>query len=141
MTRRTSSASRQSSSRVATTLAHLIIEQSDRVGFSTFDTAERHALRPSTNMAQIIQMTEVLDEVKPVEKTAISGPLLDLANRAGRRGIVIILSDFFVDLDDLEAMALPTLRHRVILTIESELDGVDSDELLTQLVQVWRERA
>jgi len=38
-------------------------------------------------------------------------------------------------------MALPTLRHRVILTIESELDGVDSDELLTQLVQDWRERA
>lgn len=45
-----------------------------------------------------------------------------------------------VDLDDLEAMALPTLRHRVILTIESELDGVDSDELLTQLVQDWRKR-
>jgi MoxR-like ATPase len=46
-----------------------------------------------------------------------------------------------VDLDDLEAMALATLRHRVILTIESELDGVDSDELLTRLIQDWRERA
>jgi len=46
-----------------------------------------------------------------------------------------------VDLDDLEAMALPTLRHRVILTIESELDGVDSDELLARLIQDWRQRA
>jgi len=104
-------------SRVATTLAHLIVEQSDRVGFSTFDTAERHLLRPSTNLAQIVQMTEVLDEIKPVEKTAISGPLLDLANRAGRRGIVIVLSDFFVDLDDLE-QALQRLRydkHEVVL--------------------------
>lgn len=46
-----------------------------------------------------------------------------------------------VDLNDLEAMALPTLRHRVILTIESELNGVDSDELLTRLIHAWRERA
>jgi len=46
-----------------------------------------------------------------------------------------------VDLQDLEAMALPVLRHRVILTIDSELNGIDSDELLTRLVQDWRERA
>ena len=104
-------------SRMAMTLAHLIIEQSDKVGFSTFDTVERHHLRPSTNMAQMIQMTEVLDAVKPREKTSISDPLLTLANRAGRRGIVIILSDFFVDLDDLE-QALQRLRydkHEVVL--------------------------
>jgi MoxR-like ATPase len=46
-----------------------------------------------------------------------------------------------VDLQDLEAMALPVLRHRVILTIDSELNGIDSDELLGRLVQDWRERA
>jgi MoxR-like ATPase len=44
-----------------------------------------------------------------------------------------------VDLDDLQAMALPALRHRVLLTIESELDGIDSDELLTGLIHRWRE--
>ena len=44
-----------------------------------------------------------------------------------------------VDLDDLQVMALPTLRHRVLLTIESELEGVDSDELLSHLIQSWRE--
>ena len=46
-----------------------------------------------------------------------------------------------VDLDDLEAMALPTLRHRVLLTIESELAGVNSDELLSSLIRSWREHA
>ena len=104
-------------SRVAVTLAHLIIEQSDRVSFATFDTVQRDLLLPSTNMAQIIQMTEVLDAVKPVEKTRIGQPLLELADRAGRRGIVIILSDFFVDLDDLE-QAIQRLRyerHEVVL--------------------------
>jgi MoxR-like ATPase len=43
-----------------------------------------------------------------------------------------------VDLDDLEAVALPALRHRVMLTIESELNGVDSDELLSELIRIWR---
>jgi MoxR-like ATPase len=46
-----------------------------------------------------------------------------------------------VDLDDLEAVALPALRHRVLLTIESELDGVNSDELLIRLIRSWREHA
>jgi MoxR-like ATPase len=43
-----------------------------------------------------------------------------------------------VDIDDLEAMALPALRHRVMLTIESELNGVDGDELLSELIRTWR---
>ena len=46
-----------------------------------------------------------------------------------------------VDLDDIEAMALPALRHRVILTMESELNGVNSDELLDHLVRDWRQSA
>jgi MoxR-like ATPase len=46
-----------------------------------------------------------------------------------------------VDVDDLEAVALPALRHRVLLTIESELDGVNSDELLMHLIRSWREHA
>jgi hypothetical protein len=33
------------------------------------------------------------------------------------------------------------LRHRVLLTIESELDGVNSDELLIRLIRSWREHA
>ena len=80
-------------SRAAVTLGHLIIEQTDRVSFTTFDTRERHSLPPSTNLSQIIRITEVLDQVAPVEKTAIGQPLLELADRAGRRGIVIIFSD------------------------------------------------
>lgn len=44
-----------------------------------------------------------------------------------------------VDLDDLEIMALPALRHRVLLTIESELNGIDSDDLLRSIIQSWRE--
>lgn len=43
-----------------------------------------------------------------------------------------------VDLDDLEAVAMPALRHRVMLSIESELEGIDSDELLASQIRSWR---
>ncbi len=37
--------------------------------------------------------------------------------------------------DDVVEIALPTLRHRVILTAEAEVEGHDVDELLTELVR------
>ncbi|OGK85572.1 MAG: AAA family ATPase [Candidatus Rokubacteria bacterium GWC2_70_16] len=40
-----------------------------------------------------------------------------------------------VSLDDLRAMALPALRHRIILNFEGEAEGVDADRLIEQLVE------
>ncbi|MBI4561660.1 MAG: MoxR family ATPase [Candidatus Rokubacteria bacterium] len=40
-----------------------------------------------------------------------------------------------VSAEDLRAMALPALRHRVILNFEGEAEGVDVDDLVGQVVQ------
>jgi MoxR-like ATPase len=45
-----------------------------------------------------------------------------------------------VDLDDLQAVALPVLRHRVLLRLESELDGLDVDTALRTVIDGWRRR-
>ena len=47
------------------------------------------------------------------------------------------LSDgrFNVSVDDLRAMALPALRHRLILNFEGEAAGVDVDDLVSQIVE------
>ena len=47
------------------------------------------------------------------------------------------LSDgrFNVSVDDLRAMALPGLRHRLILNFEGEAAGVDVDDLVGQIVE------
>jgi len=104
-------------SRMAVTLAHLIVDESDRVSLTAFDERVVHALAPSNSLAQIINMGEMLDIVEPVKKTRIGPSLIDLAGRAGRRSIIVILSDFFVDLDDLND-AVQRLRydkHEVVL--------------------------
>ena len=48
-----------------------------------------------------------------------------LALRAGR---------FAVSLDDVKSIALPVLRHRIILNFEGEAEGIDADRLLTEVL-------
>ena len=43
-----------------------------------------------------------------------------------------------VDVEDLAAVALPSLRHRILLRLESELDGLDLDATLASIIDRWR---
>jgi MoxR-like ATPase len=42
---------------------------------------------------------------------------------------------FNVSVEDLRALAAPALRHRIILNFEGEAEGVDTDVLISQIVQ------
>ncbi len=49
-----------------------------------------------------------------------------LALRAGR---------FAVSIDDVKTIALPVLRHRVILNFEGEAEGIEADRLLSEVLE------
>jgi MoxR-like ATPase len=49
-----------------------------------------------------------------------------LALRSGR---------FNVSIDDLKAIALPALRHRIILNFEGEAEGIDGDRLILEVLE------
>jgi MoxR-like ATPase len=49
-----------------------------------------------------------------------------LALRSGR---------FAVSVDDVKAIALPVLRHRIILNFEGEAEGIDADRLLSEVME------
>ena len=57
--------------------------------------------------------------------------------RAARVGAVMA-GRSHVDIDDLAAVALPVLRHRILLRLESELDGLDADATLVSVIDGWR---
>ena len=42
---------------------------------------------------------------------------------------------FHVSADDIRGVALPSLRHRVLLTFEGEAEGVDPDDLIRAVVE------
>ena len=101
----------------ATTLGYSIVRQNDKVSLATFDDRIRGHVPAGNSMAQVIRMTQHLDKVDPVEKTQMADCLTDLTGRMGRREIVMIFSDFFTDLQALEA-ALQRMkynRHEVVL--------------------------
>src|SRR5437762_12261831 len=87
---------------LAMALGYSIIRQSDKVSLFTFDDRVRGMVAPSNSMAQVVRMTEHLDRVQTVEKTGLSRSLTEVARRLGRREIVLILSDIFGDVAELE---------------------------------------
>ena len=104
-------------SQMAAMLGYSVVQQSDKVSLATFDERILGVISPSNSMSQIVRMTSHLDEIEPVKKTNMGACLSELCGRMGRREIVMIFSDFFTDLDELEA-ALQQLRynkHEVIL--------------------------
>ena len=46
---------------------------------------------------------------------------------------------FNVSVEDLKALAVPALRHRVILNFAGEFEGIDTDKLITQVVESGQE--
>ena len=138
----------QYAARMAASLAYAVVRQSDKVSLATFDDRVRGFVPPNNSMAQIVRMTEHLDQIEPVHKTQMPDCLIELAGRMKRREIVVIFSDFFTELNSLEA-ALQRLRyhrHEVVLVeimhhdeLAFEFDGMVKfvgleipDELLTQ---------
>jgi uncharacterized protein (DUF58 family) len=95
----------------AAALAFLVLHQRDAVGLAMFDQEIRQLIRPSSSPTQFKHLLHVMEETTAARKTS-TGPIFhDLAERLGRRGIVVIISDLFDDVDSMLA-GLKHLRHR-----------------------------
>lgn len=97
--------------RAAAALAYLVLHQQDSVGLVAFDREIRSLVRASSNPSHLKEILHVMETVSAERKTS-TGPIFhDLAERLKKRGIVIVLSDLFDDLDSMMT-GLKHLRHR-----------------------------
>lgn len=72
------------------------------------------------------------------ESTALvkgAGPRASIALVRAARANALLRGDHFVLPDDVKAMALPVMRHRVILAADMEIDGQTADSVLQQLLE------
>ena len=53
----------------------------------------------------------------------------------GARAVAALEGREFAVPDDVQEVALPALRHRVILTPEAEVEGRGVDDLLSELIR------
>lgn len=96
---------------VAAALSYLVLKQQDAAGLVTFDTQIRNFVRASSHPAHLKQLCHVMEQT-PAQGESALGPIFhDLAERIRKRGLVVILSDLFDDLESL-FLGLKHLRHR-----------------------------
>ncbi|VTT97679.1 Uncharacterized protein OS=Chthoniobacter flavus Ellin428 GN=CfE428DRAFT_2679 PE=4 SV=1: DUF58 [Gemmataceae bacterium] len=102
---------------LAASLAYLVIRQRDTVSLRVFNTRVVTELPQSSQMGHINAITRTLEALEPSEGTNL-GPMLDqVAERTGRRGIVVLISDCLEELEPTLA-GLRQMRfrgHEVIL--------------------------
>ena len=92
---------------LAACLSYLILLQRDAVAVGVFDTQMRSRVARTGNLASIHNIMSVLAGFNPTNQTNIASVLHDLAGQIKRKGIVIIISDFFDD----EAAILEGIQH------------------------------
>jgi uncharacterized protein (DUF58 family) len=108
------------------TLAMLLARQQDPVGLVLFDEEAGTILPPSATQSQVTVMSGLLQACTPARKTELGGLLRTLTDRIKRRGLLVIVSDLFTDLDAVYdgLNRLRFLGHEVLV-----LQVLDRDEL------------
>ncbi|MHC5039500.1 MAG: DUF58 domain-containing protein [Planctomycetota bacterium] len=91
----------------AAALAFLLLRQQDSVGLVLFDEEIRVRIPPSAKPPMLNNMAHEMAQLVPERKTSVSGIFHQLAEEIPRRGLVVLLSDLFVPLEDLKK----GLRH------------------------------
>lgn len=102
---------------LAASLAYIVLKQRDSVGLSIFDSAVRAYLPPRSSMSIILQIDRLLKQITSEPKNTIAKQLHDTALMMKRRSVVVVISDFLADVDEI-MLGLDHLRfsgHNVVV--------------------------
>ncbi len=95
---------------IAASLMYLSIKhQRDAAGLIVFDDEVRDHVRPSGRQGQLVRLMASLEAAEPHARTDFAKPLRLFQELLHRRGIVIVLSDFYED-PELVARTIEPLR-------------------------------
>ena len=129
---------------VAAALSHLVLRQQDAVGLATYDDGVRNFVRASSQPSHLKQLCHVMEESPATGETAM-GPIFDdLAERIKKRGLILVISDLFDNVDQV-LMGLKHFRHKrhevVVLQVidPAEQDFSFRDPTLFKGLENWPE--
>ena len=107
-------------------LAYLMLGQAESVGLALFGPKVEQWLAPRAGTPQLSRVVDVLERTVPHGEANHARALQELADRLGRRSLVIMVSDLFTPLTQLRE-GLARLRHDRHETIV--LQVLDRDEI------------
>ncbi|HEY2249480.1 MAG TPA: MoxR family ATPase, partial [Planctomycetaceae bacterium] len=56
----------------------------------------------------------------------------------GAKARALLAGRYHVDFDDIRAMAIPVLRHRLVLNFHARAEGIDADEIIRRVLKQVR---
>lgn len=96
---------------LAACIAYLLAHQQDLAGLVTIDSKVRAELPPGSSPAHLDRLFKELERVQPGKTTDLAGQLHGLSERLPRRSLVILISDLWLEPDEL-IRSLQHLRYR-----------------------------
>jgi uncharacterized protein (DUF58 family) len=96
---------------IAASLSYLAVQHQDAVGLAIFDNELKGYFKPSNSPGQWKVITQELTLVPRHRKTNTGRVLDQLAEKLTHRSLIVILSDFFDDLDSIQS-GLRHLRYK-----------------------------
>src|SRR6516162_4774892 len=97
---------------IAASLLYLAIKnQRDAAGLIVFDDEVRDYIRPSTRQGQLGRLFAGLEASEPRARTDYAKPLRHFQNFLHRRGIAILISDFYEDPETIVHTVAPLRFH------------------------------
>jgi uncharacterized protein (DUF58 family) len=84
---------------LAAALSYLMIKQQDAVGLALYSEKIDKILQPKASRAYLQEIFKNLASASAGEKTNTAASLSEIAEKIKRRGLVIIISDFFDEID------------------------------------------
>lgn len=112
---------------LAAALSYLFIKQGDAAGLVTFDSEVRSYLRAGSRPSHLRRIVETLHQAETGEDTKVGNVLHEVAERIHKRGLVILISDFFDEPQDI----IESLHHFDFRQHELVLLHVLAEEELT----------
>lgn len=98
-------------------LSYVLHLQNDSIGLLTFDSDIRNQLIPRSSRRHLKEILDSLTHTKCGHNTGIAQILHKLANQLHKRALVVIVSDFFDDLDEIKRALthFAQKKHNVVI--------------------------
>lgn len=84
---------------LAASLAYLLVKQRDAAGLINYTNKIEHLLVPKSTKKYLTEILKTLNSILPSDTTNTAYALTELAEKIKRRSLVIIISDFFDELE------------------------------------------
>jgi uncharacterized protein (DUF58 family) len=98
--------------RIVASLGYLMLAQTESVGLAAASTKISRWIAPQAGSQQLSRVLGALQRITPTGPADLGNSLHDLAERLGRRSLVVMISDFFTPLDSLRKGLAHLIHNR-----------------------------